>query len=333
MKSPFTGGEVTLKQEKREFVFRKESFSIINHYYVCNDTGEDFTTTKLDELNISQVYNQYRVKYGIPFPDEIIAIREQYGLSATKMSQILGFGDNQYRLYENGEMPSESNGKQIASIQDCKVFRSLVERSKNQFNKSELKKIEAKINCLDIPDSDPDLRYDIFGKQERSEFNGFAKQSIDKVINMIVFFTQKCGGIFPTKLNKLLFYSDFLNFRISGTGISGLTYRAIDHGPVPARYSAAYESIEQITKEFVQFPNGIEAEKLTTTTEFDPTVFSKQEMLVLNSIYKQFRYCKAGEISELSHKENAWIKNNEDRKIINYFDAFELKGINIPDLE
>ena len=332
MKSPFTGGEVTLKQEKREFVFRKEKFTIVNHYYVCNDTGEDFTTTKLDELNINQVYNQYRVKYGIPFPDEITAIREQYGLSAKRMSQILGFGDNQYRLYENGEMPSESNGKQIASIKDCCVFRALVERSKNQFTQEEWKKIETKLNGLTIINFEPDLRYDIFGKQERSEYNGYVKQSVDKVINMIVFFTRKSGGIFPTKLNKLMFYSDFLNFKLSGVGISGLTYRAINHGPVPAKYSAAYETIEQVTK-FVQFSNGIEAEKLTTTTDFDATVFSAQELIVLDSIYEQFKNYTAGEISELSHKENAWIKNNEDRKIINYFDAFELKGINIPVLE
>ena len=333
MKSPFTGGEVTLKQEKREFVFRKEKFTIVNHYYVCNDTGEDFTTTKLDELNISQVYNQYRGKYGIPFPDEIKAIREQYGLSAKKMSEILGFGDNQYRLYEDGEMPSESNGKQIASVKDCRVFRALVERSKNQFTQEEWKKIETKLNGLTVVSFEPDLRYDIFGKPERSEFNGFVKQSVDKVINMIVFFTRKCGGIFPTKLNKLMFYADFLNFKLFGVGISGLTYRAINHGPVPAKYSAAYESIEQVAKEFIQFPNGIEAEKLTTTNDFDPAVFSKQELAVLNSIYEQFKDYTASAISDLSHKENAWIKNNENRKIINYFDAFELKGINIPELE
>ena len=49
------------------------------------------------EANIFQVYNQYRVKHGIPFPDEISGIREHYGLSAAKMAQILGFGINQYR--------------------------------------------------------------------------------------------------------------------------------------------------------------------------------------------------------------------------------------------
>ena len=42
------------------------------------------------------------------------------------MSQILGFGDNQYRLYENGDMPSEANGKILMSIQNPHIFESFV---------------------------------------------------------------------------------------------------------------------------------------------------------------------------------------------------------------
>lgn len=90
MKSPFTGGNVALQQENSELMFRKEKFQYVHLYYQCEDTKERFTTTEIDELNLSQVYNQYRVKYGIPFPDEIKRIRQMYELSASKMSEILG---------------------------------------------------------------------------------------------------------------------------------------------------------------------------------------------------------------------------------------------------
>lgn len=65
--SPFTGGKVTLKKERREFEFRKSKFDIVYHYYVCEDTKEEFTNTEIDELNLVQVYNQYREEEGIPF--------------------------------------------------------------------------------------------------------------------------------------------------------------------------------------------------------------------------------------------------------------------------
>lgn len=90
MKSPFTGGEVTLQKEMRTLNFRKGPFPVWFQYYVCKDTGEQFTDEELDEVNTNQVYNQYRAKYGIPFLDEKKATREQYGLSANKMSEILG---------------------------------------------------------------------------------------------------------------------------------------------------------------------------------------------------------------------------------------------------
>ena len=115
MTSPFTGGVATLHSEPSSLVFRKETFYFIHQFYECQDTHERFTTTEIDEANMAQVYNQYRAKYGIPFPEEIKRIRQHYALSATKMSEILGFGENQYRLYENGDMPSEANGKVLMS--------------------------------------------------------------------------------------------------------------------------------------------------------------------------------------------------------------------------
>src|ERR1700741_2356030 len=98
--------DVTLKIEPKTVKFRGEEFTIQHHYYVDNETNEIFTTSQIDELNVTQVHNRYRSKYGIPFVEEIIDIREQYGLSAANMSELLGFGPNGYKNYENGEIPS-----------------------------------------------------------------------------------------------------------------------------------------------------------------------------------------------------------------------------------
>ncbi len=76
-------------QEVRTATFRKEEYSYI-HTGIIDEEGETWTTTEMDEANIFQVYNQYRLRHGIPFPDEISALREHYGLSAAKMAQILG---------------------------------------------------------------------------------------------------------------------------------------------------------------------------------------------------------------------------------------------------
>lgn len=63
MKSPITGKEMTLIKEERNMTFRKEEFPIVYHYYLCDDSNEQFTSTELDELNLLQLYNQYQDKH------------------------------------------------------------------------------------------------------------------------------------------------------------------------------------------------------------------------------------------------------------------------------
>ena len=245
MISPFTGGEVKLCQEQRELVFRKEKFIYVAQFYVCVDTQEQFTTTELDEINISQVYNQYRTKYGIPFPDEIRAIRELYGLSASKMSEILGLGANQYRLYENGEIPSEAIGKTLKSIMSPMVFSTYVHNAENQFSAQDFAKICDKLEqAIKRIEDTPVVR--IYNMVKRSSITGYAPQSQSKIKNILLYFIEKLGGVFTTKMNKLLFYADFCSYKRRGVGMTGLSYKAIQYGPVPEKWNVVYGSIEDI---------------------------------------------------------------------------------------
>ena len=58
MISPFTRGKVQLLKEPRVIEFRGLKFHITYYSYQCVDTGEKFTDTRLDELNVNQVYRQ-----------------------------------------------------------------------------------------------------------------------------------------------------------------------------------------------------------------------------------------------------------------------------------
>ena len=71
MKSPITGRPMSLLIDKSILVFRKENFEYSHKSYYCKDSEQNFTTRELDEFNLNQVYNQYRDKHNIPFPDEV----------------------------------------------------------------------------------------------------------------------------------------------------------------------------------------------------------------------------------------------------------------------
>ena len=77
MKSPFTDKEMSIQKEWRTMYFRKDEFKVLFHSYKCNDTGEQFEDDVFAQLNYNQLVNQYREKYSIPFPEQIISIREK----------------------------------------------------------------------------------------------------------------------------------------------------------------------------------------------------------------------------------------------------------------
>lgn len=159
--SPFSAGKAVLQEEMRDTELRGEHFRYLHRNYRCEETGMEFTTDDMDFDNLEQVYVQYRAKYNIPSPTELTQIRERYGLSAIKMAQILGLGVNQYSKYEQGEMPSESIGKMLRSIQTPAVFMEYLEDAKNQFSEEEYRKICAKVqkSFLKIIKSKSDLSW------------------------------------------------------------------------------------------------------------------------------------------------------------------------------
>jgi len=74
MKSPVTENEMKVAREERYMTFRNETFQIVFHSYICEESGEQFEDEHFSALNYNQVVNQYRVRHHIPFPDQIIQI-------------------------------------------------------------------------------------------------------------------------------------------------------------------------------------------------------------------------------------------------------------------
>ena len=300
-------------QEVRTTTFRKEEYSYI-HTGIIDENGEMWTTTEMDEANIFQVYNQYRAKHGIPFPDEISGLREHYGLSAAKMSQILGFGINQYRMYEDGEVPSVSNARTIIAAREKDVFMSFVEASKSEMSEPEYQRIRKKVEGAN-GDYKPIV--------QPSEYTGFRSLSIDKVANVVRQIISTIGSTFVTKMNKLLFYADFIHYKKHGYGITGITYRALPFGPVPEHGGTLYSSLPGIDMEEFVYPSGQSGIKLEAT-EITDNILNESELRTIEKVCALFSNMSAGEISQTSHLEKGWIENKNNRSAISYQDAFAL---------
>jgi putative zinc finger/helix-turn-helix YgiT family protein len=332
MKSPITGKEMKLSNELRTVPYRKEAFEIKFRFYLCEESGEQFTTTELDELNMRMVYNQYRVKHHIHQPDEIKEIRSQYDLSATRMGEILGFGANTYGLYEKGDLPSLPNANLLKMASDSAKFMTLAKDWNTKSVKAKetlLKKIER----LTEEQEDSFINFDnyLMGGSEADEYTGYKKPSLEKLTEMIVYFSHEVPA-FKTKTNKLLFYSDYGMFKYTGQSISGTRYKAIPYGPVPHRFESIFEKIsgeDIIDIWYDDLPNGGRKEKLEGRADrpFNSSLFNETELEIMAKVANLFRPLKAFQVVDISHEEQGWIDNQESKSFISYHYAIDLKGI------
>ena len=331
MKSPFTGKEMIIVKEWRTMSFRKDEFRVLFHSYKCEDTEEQFEDDTFSQLNYNQLVNQYRVKYNIPFPEQIISIRERYKLSAAKMSEILGFGTNVYRQYEGGEVPNQSNAKLIQLVDDAHEFKKLVDFC-STLDQKYVEKVSKTIeNLLEEQKKhkfEKQLEHYFFGTCLPSNLTGFKMPDFRKFSEMVVYFTKKLEP-WKTKLNKLLFYADFIMYKQTGFSMSGVQYRAIPMGPVPNNFSSIFEYLankDELDIISTNFENGGIGEqfKPNPNRTFNKELFTETELQILDSVMERFKNTSTKEIVEISHKEKAWIENNAEKKLIDYNYSFDL---------
>lgn len=298
-------------RELRTTTYRKENFTYV-HSSIVDAEGDSWTTGELDEVNLAQVLNQYRSRHLIPFPSELVRMRKAYGLSAAKMSTVMGFGANQWRLYEEGEMPSESNARSIAAVRSKAVFLEYLKASRHDLGESTYNRIMRKV--ADVP-----LHVDFSGQ---SEANGFQVTDKFRQAQIASYLLKPLSETFFAKMNKLLFYSDFVSYKRRGVGMTGLIYKADRFGPVPERYSYLYSTLPTIdTRESQSFAY---TGTVVDATSDDFSLITEEDKEILDYVLETFGDYSASKISEYSHREQAWINHKDDRGIIPYNEAFSL---------
>ena len=58
MKSPLSGKEMKLMSEVSTLKYKGKEYDVIHRFYLCELSGEQFTTTELDQQNLDELYKQ-----------------------------------------------------------------------------------------------------------------------------------------------------------------------------------------------------------------------------------------------------------------------------------
>jgi hypothetical protein len=120
-----------------------------------------------------------------------------------------------------------------------------------------------------------------------------------------------------TKLNKLLFFSDFLAYLNFGKSITGQIYFRLNNGPAPKRWMLVRERMCQdgdlaIKKQdFFGFPQI----KLIPLRPPDTSRFSVDELRIVDMVIDKYISLNASQISDESHGFIGWSLAKDKEEI------------------
>lgn len=204
-----------------------------------------------------------------------------------------------------------------------------VRSSKHLMDASEYSKLVKRVESIAKASKEDEWRgyaHSRIFTHERGLHNGYGKQSLEHLKNVLLYIIESCPGIFYTKMNTILFYSDFVAYRKCGMSITGLTYRVLDYGPVPERWDRIYSQFDEIilVPRLIGHREGIE---LQSAVKADLEELSQVEIGILDEVCRRFATISSSESSRISHEEDAWLKCNDAHEIIPFEFAFGLRGI------
>lgn len=242
-------------------------------------------------------FNEYRTTKGLILVEEIVELRNVLGISQRDLARLVGLGEITITRYELGSIPTKSSSTIIQSLKDRNNISSLLKRNNEKISKKGLKSIE-----IYLDKTDP-IKYTGNRQYNKEKFNQL-------VVLFIELFNKKKEKVVVTKLNKLMFYTDFNYFKKMGKSITGSKYQRLSYGPVPKMYSYKYDMNPYLTT--ISTDENI-TYVLNETVKYNE--LNAEEMIIAEAVYNFFIGKNGAYISIASHLEDAWLKTEEGKKI------------------
>lgn len=102
-------------------IIKGEEVNYEEKYYFCQNSEEDeneFSTAKMENDNLLNARNEYRKAHGLLTSDDIVTIREKYGLSQVDLAKLLGWGEATISRYESKAIQDDAYDNMLRIINE-----------------------------------------------------------------------------------------------------------------------------------------------------------------------------------------------------------------------
>jgi len=133
----------------------------------------------------------------------------------------------------------------------------------------------------------------------------------DKLRELVLYISRQsegdlCFGV--VKLNKILFYADFLAYREFGRPITGAEYQKLDHGPAPRQLKPLHDRMKREGAVAVRKREYGGYTQHRTLALREPILgkFKAEEIALVGRVIQQLWGQNAADVSDRSHQFVGW---------------------------
>lgn len=324
--------EVEERKRVTSIILKGEEVTYEERFYFCANSEEDeseFETRAMNNENLLNARNAYRIKKGLLTSYDIVNIRENYGLSQVDLAKLMGWGEATISRYESKAIQDEAYDIMLRLIKD-NPLQALEFLKKNADKFTQAKKMEIRSKIVE--------RLDSYGKEyltrqafegeyanfeEPSDSNGFTVLNIDKIETVISYIAENVSNLFKVKLMKMLWYSDVLSFIENGSAMTGMVYRHESMGALPIGHYSLMNLENLNIKEEISYSYDSMLH-VYPTVGMDYSILSDEEINILGKVIDKFKNFKAKDIVNYMHEEKAY-KETRTGEIIPFSLAKEIR--------
>lgn len=286
---------------------------------VCPCCGEAIGDSRVEEGNLRRAYSAYCAAHGLMAPDEVKELRNSYGLSLREFSKFLGFGEQTIARYESGAIPDDSHNTMLRLASTAEGAASLLSVRESQLSgrtASAVRRfIESGAPLSGLAAAFAAYQWPTQEMATPSGRNGFRSFSMERVAAVVCELAARCKDLYKTKLQKAMFFTDFLCYARTSRSMTGLAYAHADYGPVMDGRDRIVAELQDAG--FVEL-----AEKgwgeVVVPTRCPEGVLSEDEIQLVAEVADFVNtFGTSSEISSFSHELDAW-SNTDSGQFIEY---------------
>lgn len=267
--------EYSICREKIKEQYKGEMVEFEFRVGRCKDCGcEVATDIDYNSRKSEEKIRAYKKKKGIIDLQEISELLEKYNVGKETLAGIAGFGKVTIKRYYEGFIPAkEYSDVLFKMLDDESYFIESVRKNSDKLTAVAYSKVLERYERL-------------------VEIN---KSKIDQIANYIII---RLGEVTPLALEKLLFFSNGVNYALNGEQLISENSQAWQHGPV-------YPYIYNKYKKFGYKPidTGINSEHGCMQS-----LLTKDEIKAIDLVIRTFGLYSPKTLEMISHMQTPWIE-------------------------